>query len=281
MEEKAGIKISQLIEKSFEALKCNWKSLAQLIGLLVAGIIPLYILMFIMVFFGESIIGLILAVFIIILAPILVVYSMAITGAMIQVFSEWYEGRTITWKEAFLAGWKKKWRLLGASLLPAVVMIVPILIIIAIFVGLSFVVTDVEAFVILSVVGFIIMYIIILVLAIVVSLAIVFSPIGIMCSDYKAIESLKKSMKFYKGRFWAIIGRLLLLQLIVMAIMTAVQMALFIIMIIPIVNIIVMILLIPVIIFASLYTVAGSVIIYKSYTIKPEVNEIQNISSES
>lgn len=262
MDGKMGISISNLIEESFKALIQNWKELLKLVGLLVAGLLGFYFIMIVGILIESEI--LIVAITVVGMIP-LVLFSLTINSAAIKIFAEWKQGRFISWKDALKVGWSKKWSLLGSSLLQGLIIIVPMMIFVGIMIAVGINVPDEGAIMLIMIICTILMYFIILVLAMVISIAFIFTPISITIKDSKAIEGMKDSIKFYKGKFGAILGRMLLIGLISFAIMSAIQVPLFIFMIIPIVNIIFLIILMPIAMFVSYFTIAGNVIIFLSY----------------
>jgi hypothetical protein len=231
-EGKVMMSIGELFSKTFSSFSKQAEpqllSTLAFLGINIGFMVIIFVLMF--VFIGSAIFGLsevakdsgnlfssgasigaIVAFFIlaIIVYLAMIVVSEWNLATLTGIASEYEKGRVLKVKEAFKLGWKYVWKFLGMAILTGIIMVV----------------------------GFLLFFIPGIILAVMFSVA----SSALINENLGVVESLKRSWNLVKGHFWAVLGRMLLLLLIIFVIT---MIAMF----IPFLNMIVGFVLMPIIV---------------------------------
>lgn len=225
-----GISIGNLIEGMFNVVFKNIKELIKPLGIIaLMGVVIAIPQEFINPYNPSIILSLITAIIgflSLFLIPI-------VTGALIKMLYDAYKGNPISFDESMKIAKEKALTLIGVEFLVILVFGLPIIIILGILIGIF--IACMNTMGIGAILLFIGLFLALLVGVFIIGIFFSFYQVGIMVKDLKAWESIKYSFRLFKGKFGALFGRLVLINLLIGAIGSAISM----IAIIPIVGVIV------------------------------------------
>lgn len=207
-----GIAVGKLIEESFGTVFNNISELMKVFGLIF--IFTLTLSLTELFSFSEDpavvmIIGIVTFIFAIASIFILPVLG----GTMIKMLHDGYKKNKCNFKEAFTLAKERMWSLIGADLLVSLIFGIPSVIVIVISVLL--IMGSIFTGEVGGLIGGIVLLFLFIIVVFFLSVFFSFYAVGIMLKGLTAGKSISYSFKMFKGRFGAIFGRLLLINLIV------------------------------------------------------------------
>lgn len=210
-----GIAVGKLIEESFGTVFKNISELMKVFGLIFALTVALSITE-VFNFVEDSALILILSAITIILSIAAIFIYPILGGTMIKMLHDGYKKNSCNFKEAFAVAKERMWSLIGADLLVGLIIGLPLVIVI--FISVFLIAGALFTAEVGTLFGGIILLLLSIIVALFVSIFFSFYSVGIMLKGLTAGKSISYSFKMFKGKFGAIFGRLVLINLIAGAI---------------------------------------------------------------